>query len=130
MMTLSKLILCLSSAKEEIQGNISRIGRILELRSNTFELIMQISSAVHQLHVNTIIHDDLKSKNVLAMKDYKDKLFCLSADFGFARKIEEERDYLTAMEVTTLYLWPQLLQSKDQSNSGAQKLMLTPSSDI
>ncbi|KAA6396813.1 MAG: putative AGC family protein kinase, partial [Streblomastix strix] len=91
-----------------------------------FELIAQVTSAVHQLHVNSIIHGDLKPENVLVMQDYRIKL----SDFGLARKIEEGRDYLTAMGGTTFYLGPELLQSKDKSNSGAKKLMQTTASDI
>ncbi|KAA6376400.1 MAG: putative serine/threonine-protein kinase Nek1 [Streblomastix strix] len=94
-----------------------------------FELIAQIISAVHQLHINNIIHGDLKPENVLVMQDYRVKL----SDFGLARKIEEGRDYLTAMGGTTHYLGPELLQSKSDSNPDnqqAQKLIQTTASDI
>ncbi|KAA6371190.1 MAG: putative NEK protein kinase, partial [Streblomastix strix] len=91
-----------------------------------FELIAQIISAVDQLHANGIIHGDLKPENVLVMKDYRVKL----SDFGLARKIEEGRDYLTAMGGTTFYLGPELLQNQVEQSQGAQKLMQTPAADI
>ncbi|KAA6381598.1 MAG: putative AGC family protein kinase, partial [Streblomastix strix] len=91
-----------------------------------FELIAQITSAVHQLHINNIIHGDLKPENVLVMKDYRVKL----SDFGLARKIEEGRDYLTAMGGTTFYLGPELLQKEAESRQKAKKLIQTPAADI
>ncbi|KAA6369988.1 MAG: hypothetical protein EZS28_034485 [Streblomastix strix] len=45
-----------------------------------FELVAQVTSTVHLLHVNSIIHGDLKPENVLVMKDQKIKL----SDFGLA----------------------------------------------
>ncbi|KAA6374548.1 MAG: putative AGC family protein kinase, partial [Streblomastix strix] len=93
-----------------------------------FELIAQIISAVDQLHANGIIHGDLKPENVLVMKDYRVKL----SDFGLARKIEEGRDYFTAMGGTTIYLGPELLQNQVEPSQGqgAKKLMQTPAADI
>ncbi|KAA6400535.1 MAG: putative NEK protein kinase [Streblomastix strix] len=108
-------------------NNMRSMGAAITDRK-AFELIAQITSAVHQLHINNIIHGDLKPENVLVMKDYRVKL----SDFGLARKIEEGRDYLTAMGGTTLYLGPELLQNKVEPSQGqgAKKLMQTPAADI
>ncbi|KAA6385034.1 MAG: putative NEK protein kinase [Streblomastix strix] len=114
--------------------NMKKSGTEISDR-RAFELIAQIISAVHQLHANSIIHGDLKPENVLVMEDYKIKL----SDFGLARKIQEGRDYLTAMGGTTPYLGPELLQKKVESNSYQQdenatsvqkRLIQTPASDI
>ncbi|KAA6369146.1 MAG: putative AGC family protein kinase, partial [Streblomastix strix] len=112
-------------------NNMRNTGAAITDRK-AFELIAHITSAVHQLLINNIIHGEIKPENVLAMKDYRVKL----SDFGLARKIEEGRDYLTAMGGTTyfsFYLKPQPLQNKVESNSGqygTTKLMQTPAADI
>lgn len=49
------------------------------------EMLLQIANGLNYLHERNIIHRDLKCENILINQENK----CQIADFGFARKLEE-----------------------------------------
>ncbi|KAA6378754.1 MAG: putative NEK protein kinase [Streblomastix strix] len=65
--------------------------------AKAFELIRQITLALNQLHVNGIIHGDIKPENILLTLDFKVKL----SDFGLTRKLQEGKEYTTNHGGTT-----------------------------
>ncbi|KAA6391092.1 MAG: putative AGC family protein kinase [Streblomastix strix] len=90
--------------------------------AKAFELIKQVTLALNQLHMNGIIHGDIKPENILLTKDFQVKL----SDFGLTRKLQEGRGYTTNHGGTTYYLAPELLQSQ----SARGKRMQTIAADI
>ncbi|KAA6399333.1 MAG: putative NEK protein kinase, partial [Streblomastix strix] len=90
--------------------------------AKAFELIRQITLALNQLHMNGIIHGDIKPENILLTEDFQVKL----SDFGLTRKLQEGRGYTTNHGGTTYYLAPELLHG--QSAHG--KRMQTIAADI
>ncbi|KAA6384641.1 MAG: putative Serine/Threonine kinase domain protein [Streblomastix strix] len=85
--------------------NLQNIGAEIGAKK-CWEFVSTIISAVYQLHVNGLIHGDLKPENVLLTDDIKVKL----ADFGLTRKLQQGREYQTYHGGTTFYLPPELLQ--------------------
>lgn len=49
-------------------------------------MLYEIADGLNYLHEKNIIHRDLKCENILINQDNK----CQIADFGFARKMEED----------------------------------------
>ncbi|KAA6370287.1 MAG: putative Serine/threonine protein kinase [Streblomastix strix] len=93
-----------------------------------FELIGQLIQAINQLHVNSIIHGDVKPENILMTDGFKVKL----ADFGLARQLQVGREYTTNHGGTTIYLSPEILHGKDiQGQKQDQgKIRQTKAADI
>ncbi|KAA6371456.1 MAG: putative NEK protein kinase, partial [Streblomastix strix] len=95
-----------------------------------WEFVSSIITAVNQLHVNDIIHGDLKPENVLLTEDIKVKL----ADFGLSRKLQQGKEYMTHLGGTTFYLPPELLQIQsvqtDAEGRQLQKRQQTKAADI
>ncbi|KAA6401903.1 MAG: putative NEK protein kinase [Streblomastix strix] len=90
--------------------------------TKAFELIQQVTLALNQLHMNGIIHGDIKPENILLTKDFQVKL----SDFGLTRKLQEGREYTTNHGGTSYYLAPEILHG--QSAHG--KRMQTIAADI
>ncbi|KAA6379638.1 MAG: putative MAP kinase kinase skh1/pek1, partial [Streblomastix strix] len=90
--------------------------------AKAFELIRQVTLALNQLHMNRIIHGDIKPENILLTQDFQIKL----SDFGLTRKLQEGREYTTNHGGTTYYLAPELLHSQ----SARGKKMKTIAADI
>ncbi|KAA6357758.1 MAG: putative serine threonine-protein kinase nek2 [Streblomastix strix] len=57
-----------------------------------YQILGQIGSSLNQLHMNRIMHMDLKPENVLLTEDFMVKL----SDFGLSRQLQVGREYLTA----------------------------------
>ncbi|KAA6393910.1 MAG: putative transposable element tc3 transposase [Streblomastix strix] len=96
-----------------------------------WEFVSSIITAVNQLHVNDIIHGDLKPENVLLTEDIKVKL----ADFGLSRKLQQGKEYMTHHGGTTFYLPPELLQIQSVQTDAEgrqlhQKRQQTKAADI
>ncbi|KAA6404148.1 MAG: putative serine/threonine protein kinase [Streblomastix strix] len=110
--------------------NLQRIGAEIGAKK-CWEFVSSIVSAVYQLHVNGIMHMDLKPENVLLTEDIKVKL----ADFGLSRKLQQGKEYLTHHGGTTFYLPPELLRAETVQVGAAgrqpqQKRMQTKGADI
>ncbi|KAA6385285.1 MAG: putative NEK protein kinase [Streblomastix strix] len=90
--------------------------------AKAFELIRQVTLALNQLHINGIIHGDIKPENILLTKDFQVKL----SDFGLTRKLQEDRGYTTNHGGTTFYLAPEILHGE----SARGKRMKTIATDI
>ncbi|KAA6392092.1 MAG: putative NEK protein kinase [Streblomastix strix] len=104
----------------------------------SWEIIGQISSALHQLHINDIVHGDMKPENVLLTEEFKVKL----ADFGLAKKLQIGKEYTHARGGTFLYQAPEFLRSRNiedrkkdkddikQNDKKQQRHIQTKASDI
>ena len=64
--------------------------------------------ALNYLHINNIVHRDIKLENVLMQTDSKDDLNLKITDFGFA-KIFEPADGLNEILGSPLYMAPEIL---------------------
>jgi serine/threonine protein kinase len=60
------------------------------------------------LHSERILHRDIKTTNIFLKKDMEIRI----GDFGIAKRLPDNRDYLTDLIGTPCYLSPELL--KDQ----------------
>lgn len=65
----------------------------------------QLLSGIHYMHVNTVIHRDLKASNLLINSKGQLRI----ADFGLARSWTEDKKRLTNCVVTLWYRPPELL---------------------
>ncbi|KAA6379841.1 MAG: putative NEK protein kinase [Streblomastix strix] len=101
--------------------NMKNLGTEIT-NTKAFQLIGQIAVALNQLHMNGIIHGDIKPENILLTQYFQVKL----SDFGLTRKLQEGRGYTTNRGGTTYYLAPELLHG--QSAHG--KRMKTIAADI
>ncbi|KAA6392114.1 MAG: putative NEK protein kinase [Streblomastix strix] len=70
-----------------------------------WEIVAQIAYSLNLLHINGIIHLDLKPDNILLTKDYKVKI----TDFGFSRQLQVGREYVSVHGGTLIYQAPELL---------------------
>jgi len=75
------------------------------------EMLYQIADGLNYLHEKNIIHRDLKCENILINQDNK----CQIADFGFARKMEEDSISSTFCG-SAAYAAPELLKGKMYSS--------------
>ncbi|KAA6381230.1 MAG: putative NEK protein kinase, partial [Streblomastix strix] len=73
-----------------------------------YKIIGQVASSIKQLHVNGIMHSNLKLENVLLTSDLKVKL----ADFGLQRQYQVGRGYMTTLGGSFLYLGPEIIRSR------------------
>ncbi|KAA6377694.1 MAG: putative NEK protein kinase [Streblomastix strix] len=107
--------------------NMKKSGEILS-EDDAWEIISQICSVAHQLHMHRIIHGDLKPQNFLLTKDNQIKL----CDFGFAQKMIEGKDSIDSQGFTMLYVAPETLYNifPEVSSLQNQKLKLTTAADI
>ncbi|KAA6371827.1 MAG: putative serine threonine-protein kinase nek2, partial [Streblomastix strix] len=101
--------------------NMKNLGTVIT-DAKAFEIIKQVTLALNQLHMNGIIHGDIKPENILLTEHFQVKL----SDFGLTRKLQEGRGYTTNHGGTTYYLAPELLHSQ----SARGKRMQTIAADI
>lgn len=73
-------------------------------------MLYQIADGLNYLHEKNIIHRDLKCENILINQDNK----CQIADFGFARKMEEDSISSTFCG-SAAYAAPELLKGTNQT---------------
>lgn len=73
-------------------------------------MLYQIADGLNYLHEKNIIHRDLKCENILINQDNK----CQIADFGFARKMEEDSISSTFCG-SAAYAAPELLKGTKQT---------------
>ncbi|KAA6381934.1 MAG: putative Serine/threonine protein kinase [Streblomastix strix] len=88
----------------------------------SWEMFEQIGFALQQLHINGIVHSDLKPSNILLTKDNRIKI----GDFGLARQLRKDRDYTTQLGGTKIYQAPELLIAEEDQLKKRQ----TKSADI
>ena len=82
-------------------------------------MLYQIADGLNYLHEKNIIHRDLKCENILINQDNK----CQIADFGFARKMEEDSISSTFCG-SAAYAAPELLKgTKKQKEYCIKKLI-------
>uniref|UniRef100_M4BW38 non-specific serine/threonine protein kinase n=1 Tax=Hyaloperonospora arabidopsidis (strain Emoy2) TaxID=559515 RepID=M4BW38_HYAAE len=72
------------------------------------KIAIQLIQALHVLHLNNIIHRDMKPQNILIGSKQQIKL----CDFGFARAITHDTSLMKSIKGTPLYMAPELLQEK------------------
>uniref|UniRef100_A0AAV1T8I6 non-specific serine/threonine protein kinase n=1 Tax=Peronospora matthiolae TaxID=2874970 RepID=A0AAV1T8I6_9STRA len=72
------------------------------------KIAIQLIRALHVLHLNNIIHRDMKPQNILIGSKQQIKL----CDFGFARAITHDTSLMKSIKGTPLYMAPELLQEK------------------
>ena len=75
-------------------------------------MLYQIVDGLNYLHEKNIIHRDLKCENILINQDNK----CQIADFGFARKMEEDSISSTFCG-SAAYAAPELLKGTKQTGT-------------
>ena len=63
----------------------------------------QLFSGIDHLHVNRLVHRDIKPQNILITRDKQVKI----ADFGLARVYEYNK--LVTSVVSIIWLWPLLM---------------------
>lgn len=71
---------------------------------------------VNYLHINNIVHRDIKLENVLMQTDNKDDLTLKITDFGFA-KLFNKGELLTDILGSPLYMAPEIIQKKSYSSA-------------
>ncbi|KAA6353776.1 MAG: hypothetical protein EZS28_050697 [Streblomastix strix] len=93
-----------------------------------WEMVGQVIESLNQLHANGIIHGDMKPENILLAEVFEVKL----ADFGLTKRLQEGRDFTTAVGGTACYLSPELQKADDsqQNRKIEQKRMQTKAADI
>ena len=75
------------------------------LQSEVKTLMLQLCSAVAHMHLNWILHRDLKTSNLLMTNRGEMKI----ADFGLARYYSKPVEHMTELVVTLWYRAPELL---------------------
>ena len=97
-----------------LESLIKDRDKYAEIWDDTKKLIMifGIASGMKYLHSNGIIHRDIKSANILL----DDRIFPKIADFGFSKKIQNERNSIYESQFgfkgTMLYASPELMMTE------------------
>lgn len=68
----------------------------------------QIANGVHYLHMNRIVHRDLKSPNILIAENNVLKI----SDFGTSKEISNRRSAPMSFNGTTGWMAPELIRSE------------------
>ncbi|KAA6400068.1 MAG: putative rho family protein [Streblomastix strix] len=96
--------------------NMKESGMLIS-PNKAWEFVGQIAQSLSLLHMNGIIHSDLKPENVLLSEGFKVKL----ADFGLTRQLQVGRDYTTNHGGSFLYQGPEILNSNSQHESANEQ---------
>lgn len=90
-------------------------------RSNTFDVLLQIASAMEHLHLNELVHGDLKPENILLdsfeILGNERHFLTKVTDFGEAQFIVPGRAFSPIGGGTTKYAAPELLMFRDYQSS-------------
>ena len=79
-------------------------------------IFQQILMGLNYLHINNIVHRDIKLENVLMQTDNKDDLTLKITDFGFAKVFNREEG-LTDILGSPLYMAPEIVQKKSYNSA-------------
>ncbi|KAA6373638.1 MAG: hypothetical protein EZS28_030835 [Streblomastix strix] len=102
-----------------------------------YEMIGSIANSLEQLHINGIIHCDLRPECILLTDEFEVKI----TNFTYSRQIHVGREFTTDLRATSLYQSPEFLRSKnigkginqkneDNMKDDAEKLILMAAADI
>mmetsp|Transcript_21734 Transcript_21734/g.34342 ORF Transcript_21734/g.34342 Transcript_21734/m.34342 type:complete len:594 (-) Transcript_21734:79-1860(-) len=93
---------------EHCRCSLSRLVSIIRVTEKFFwNVIYQLSQALHHIHKHGILHMDVKPGNVLYGVDKVLKL----ADFGQAIRIDRRKQMLDGCEGDSKYMAPELMQN-------------------
>lgn len=88
---------------------------------------MQLASGLQFLRHQNVIHRDLKPANLLLSSRDPSKAKLVIADFGFARKLDDQ-SMASTLVGSPLYVAPELLDFKEySSNADLWYLLICPS---
>jgi serine/threonine protein kinase len=99
---------------EELSHRLLQRGLFSE--KDAAVIFRQILMGINYLHVNNIVHRDIKLENVLMHTDNKDDLTLKITDFGFA-KIFDKEELLNDFLGSPLYMAPEIVQKKSYNSA-------------
>lgn len=79
------------------------------------QLVQQILKGIFEIHLNDIIHRDMKPENIF-LNDNKQKLVCKIGDFGLSRTLKKGRKFAMTVAGSPLYMAPELVNGQRYTN--------------
>lgn len=98
----------------ELFEHISKRGVFDETMAS--DIMKQILSAISYLHLQNIIHSDLKAENIMFVNEDDTDLHCKLIDFGMASKYNPEKK-LSHIQGTPYYIAPEVLMNSYDSKA-------------